>query len=177
MQELDSTIHGSRGQLLQVQKIIAGAGQRLGIHRPIEVEPDEYSRSGGEMLVEAEHGGIFKDVLPALAREFIDVGIAGRRLALRISVENGNELGGIRGHLGFERSTWNIAEQRKTPILTVAFVGQKEKSPVVHDRSADGSPELIQMKRRLRGSSHRNRLQSVKDIIAEVFEGVAVKLI
>ena len=78
-------------------------------------------------MVEPDHGGIFEDHLPAFTGELIDIGIAGRSLALRISVENWDEGRGIRGHLGSERSAGNVAEEWKTPVLTVAFVGQKEK--------------------------------------------------
>lgn len=93
MHELDSAIHRRRGQLLEVQKIKARAGERLRIHRSIEVEADECSSSGGEVLVEADHRRIFRDVLRALARKFINSGIAGGSLALRISIENWDESG------------------------------------------------------------------------------------
>ena len=76
MQQFDGAIHRSGGELLAVQEIIGGIGlrQRLRIHRSIEVEPEECSSTGREMLVEADHGGVFKDALPAFTREFIDTG-------------------------------------------------------------------------------------------------------
>jgi len=123
--------------------VIAGAGKRLSIHRSIEVEADECSGRGGKTMVEPDHGGILKDHLPAIAGEFIDVGITGRSLTLRISIENWEKGWGIRGNLGSERSAGNVAQEWKTPVLPVAFVGDKEKSLIPDDRSAEGSPELI----------------------------------
>src|SRR4029077_12372531 len=98
-------------------------------------------------------------------------------LSVRVGVQDRNEGGRLGRDLSTKRIAGHETGKRLPQVLPVSFVGKKEKSLVVFDRSAHRRSELIHVERRLLGIQGVNGFAGVEHVVADKFKNIAMELI